>query len=103
MTAKEFIQESAALRGQGKYQEAIDVIKANLPKTEGNIRLDARIEAIRAAVEAGDAMTAYEYATAIAAEESGRPRMLTVALTDGALRWPIGIETTTRAPTPKKR
>src|SRR5438067_9219916 len=93
MTENEIIQESAALRGQGKYQEAIDLIEANLPNIEGDVRLNAQLEAFRAAVEAGNAQTAHEYATTIAAEESGRPSILTVALTNGVLVWPIRPET----------
>lgn len=75
MKGNEIIQESVALRGQGKYREAIDLIAANLPDIEGDIRLNAQFEAFRAAVEAGDAETAHEYATAIAAEE---PNGLTI-------------------------
>jgi hypothetical protein len=96
MTENELIQESAALRGQGKYQEAIDLIEANLPNIEGDIRLNAQLEAFRAAVEAGNAETAHEYATTIAAEESERPSILTVALTNGVLMWPIRPETMAR-------
>lgn len=96
MTGNEIIQESAALRGQGKYQEAIDLIEANLPGIEGDIRLSAQLEALRAAVEAGDAETAHEYATTIAAGEPIRPSVLTVVLDNGALMWPIRMETTTQ-------
>lgn len=85
MTGNEVVQESVALRGQGKYQEAIDLIEANLPNIDGYVRLNARFEAFRAAVEAGDVETAHEYATTIAAEEPEQPIILTIALTDGAL------------------
>ncbi|MFL9911365.1 hypothetical protein [Paraburkholderia sp. RL17-337-BIB-A] len=88
MTANELIQEASALRGQGKYREAIDLIEVNLPNIEGDVRLNAQLEVFRAAVEAGDVKTAHEYATAIAAEEPGRPSIQTVALTNGALMWP---------------
>jgi hypothetical protein len=94
MKRNEIIQVSATLRGQGKYQEAIDLIEANLPDIGGDIRLSAQFEAFRAAVEAGDADTAHEYATTIAAEELDRLSILNVALTDGALIWPIRMETT---------
>ncbi|MCP2090093.1 UNVERIFIED_ORG: hypothetical protein J2Y81_006180 [Paraburkholderia sediminicola] len=96
MTENELIQESAALRGQGKYREAIDLIEVNLPNIEGDIRLNAQFEAFRAAVEAGDAETAHEYATTIAAEEPARPSIRTVVLTNGVLRWPIRPETVTQ-------
>ncbi|MFM0235981.1 hypothetical protein [Paraburkholderia sediminicola] len=96
MTGNEIIQESAALRGQGKYQEAINLIEANLPNIEGDVRLNAQLEAFRAAVEAGNAETAHEYATTIAAEESRRSSILTVALTNGVLMWPIKPETVVR-------
>ncbi|RDK00814.1 hypothetical protein [Paraburkholderia lacunae] len=84
MKGNEIIQESAALRGQGKYQEAIDLIEANLPDIDGDIRLNAQFEAFRAAVEAGNAETAREYATTIAAEELAPPSILTVSLINGA-------------------
>lgn len=96
MKGNEIIQESAALRGQGKYQEAIDLIEANLPDIEGDIRLNAQLEALRAAVEAGDAEMAHEYATTIAAGEPGRPSVLTIVLGDGTLMWPIRMEATMR-------
>ena len=94
MKGSEIIQASAALRGQGKYQEAIDLIEANLPDFDGDIRLNAQFEAFRAAVGAGDAEAAREYATKIAAEEPDRPSILTVFLTGGKLLSSIRIETT---------
>lgn len=97
MKGNEIIQESVALRGQGKYREAIDLIEANLPGIEEEIRLNAQLEAFRAAVEAGDVGMAHEYATTIAAGESGRPSVLTVVLDSDTSTRPIRMEATTRA------
>ncbi|VVD32665.1 porin family protein [Paraburkholderia dioscoreae] len=87
MTGNEIIQKSAALRGQGKYQEAIDLIETNLPDIEMHIQLDARFEAFRAAVEGGNAKMAHEYAATIAADEPGQPCTLSVTLINDELTW----------------
>ncbi|MFP3608663.1 hypothetical protein SB778_00950 [Paraburkholderia sp. SIMBA_050] len=93
MTGDEIIQESAALRSRGKFQEALDLIEANLPHIDGVNRLSAQIEAFRAAVAVGNAEAARDYATAIAAEELTLPNVLTVSLIDGALMSLTGTET----------
>ncbi|MGF6903757.1 hypothetical protein [Paraburkholderia sp. GAS348] len=101
MKGNEIIQESAALRGQGKFQEAMDLIEANLPDIDADIRLNAQLEAFRAAVEAGNVEAAREYATTIAAEEPAPLTILTVSLTNGAFMSQIRTETTVPGGHPK--
>lgn len=61
------IKVSAALRGQKKYIEAIDLIQRALAAApaEGFARLDANREGLRAAEEAGLPVVAKRFADAI--------------------------------------
>jgi hypothetical protein len=87
MTGDEIIRRSAALRGKGKYREAIELIEASISNIEEYIRLNVQFEALRVAVEAGDAEMAHGYAATIAAAEPVRPSSADVALIDGELMW----------------
>lgn len=62
------IRVSAALRGQGKYVEAIDLIQRALAAAppEDFARLNANREGLRAAEEAGLTAVAKRFADAIA-------------------------------------
>lgn len=67
------IRVSAALRGQKKYVEAIDLIQRALAAAapEDFARLDANREGLRAAEEAGLPAVAKRFADAIATRGAG--------------------------------
>lgn len=66
------IKVSAALRGQKKYREAIDLIERALAAAplEDFARLDANREGLRAAEEAGLPAVARRFADAISKREA---------------------------------
>ena len=68
------IRVAAALRGQQRYSEAIDLIERALAAAAPNdfLRLDANREGLRAAEAAGNAVRAKRFADAIAIQEPDR-------------------------------
>ncbi len=56
------IHESARLRGLGKFQEAISLVKSKLSELENDFYLNAYKEIFSAYVELGDRSKASEYA-----------------------------------------
>lgn len=73
MSGENFIKQSAALRGQGKFDEAIQVIESNIGLIDDDIKLNAWLEAFYAAKEKGDPAQAKKYASLVAAEDAGVP------------------------------
>ncbi len=65
------IKVAAALRGQQRYSEAIDLIARALAAAAPNdfLRLDANQEGLRAAKAAGNAALAKRFADAIAIQQ----------------------------------
>lgn len=69
----EIIRESAALRAKGQFDEAIKLIEKNIDAIDPDIRLNAWLEAFKAAKGKGDVVQAKKYAKAVAAEEPDVP------------------------------
>ncbi|RWA45700.1 hypothetical protein AU476_31340 [Cupriavidus sp. UYMSc13B] len=67
------IHQSAALRGQRRFQEAIDLIERSLPTLDPDLHEIAYLEAFKAAKEAGDADLTRAYARKVAALDPGVP------------------------------
>lgn len=67
------IHESAALRGQRKFQEAIDLIERSLPTLDPDLHEIAYLEAFKAAKEAGNMELARSYAAKVAALDPDVP------------------------------
>lgn len=69
------IKVAAALRGQQRYSEAIDLIERALAAAAPNdfLRLDANQEGLRAAKAAGNPVLAKRFADAIAIQEPDDP------------------------------
>lgn len=69
------IKVAAALRGQQRYSEAIDLIERALAAAAPNdfLRLDANREGLRAAEAAGNSVRAKRFADAIAIQEPDDP------------------------------
>lgn len=73
MPSENIIQQSAVLRGQGKFDEAIDLIETNINSMEPDIKLNAYLEAFKAAKEKGDTSQAKKYALLVAKEDPDVP------------------------------
>lgn len=73
MSGENIIRQSAALRGQGKFDEAIQLIESNIGAIGDHIKVSAWLEAFRAAKEKGDQTQAKKYASLIAAEDPDVP------------------------------
>lgn len=69
MSGKNIIYQSAALRGQGKFDEAIALIESNIDAIDDDIKLNAWLEAFSAAKDKGDLAQAKKYASLVAAED----------------------------------
>jgi hypothetical protein len=67
------IHQAAELRGQGRLQEAINLIEANLNQLDRNNLVPALLEAFRAAVELNNSGKAMVFAMAIASEDREIP------------------------------
>lgn len=67
------IRQSAALRGQGLFQQAIDLVKANIDNLDPTIRLIGWLECFMAAKEMGDAGQATFFARECAKEDPEIP------------------------------
>ncbi len=67
------ILQAAELRGQGKLQEAINLIEANLNLLDRDNLVPALLEAFRAAVELNNLGKAKVFAMAIASENREIP------------------------------
>lgn len=66
MSGENIIKQSAALRGQGKFDEAIEIIEENIAVIDDDIMINALLEAFRAAEEKGDLELTRKYALLIA-------------------------------------
>lgn len=73
MSGEDTIRQSAALRGQGKFDEAITLIESNIEEIDDDIKLNAWLEAFNAAKEKGDQAQAKKYASLVALEDPGVP------------------------------
>ncbi|MDH6155733.1 hypothetical protein M2124_002033 [Polynucleobacter sphagniphilus] len=73
MQGEEIIKQSAAYRGQKKFDEAIELIESNIENISDDIKLNAWHEAFLAAQEKGDSGLARQYALLIAGEEPSMP------------------------------
>ncbi|PUE20472.1 hypothetical protein B9Z38_09115 [Limnohabitans sp. MMS-10A-160] len=73
MSGENIIQQSAALRGQGKFDEAIAQIESTIDAIDDEIKLNAWLEAFYAAKEKGDQAQARKYASLVAAEDPDVP------------------------------
>ena len=71
--SKELVMQSAALRGSGQFQEAIDLIESNLSTLDEETRLPALLNAFYAAIEAGFLIKAKELALLVAREDPNVP------------------------------
>jgi SLT domain-containing protein len=73
ISGENIIKQSAALRGEGKFDEAINLIESNIGGIDGDIKLNAWLEAFYAAKEKGDQTQAKRYASLAAAEDPNVP------------------------------
>jgi hypothetical protein len=73
MSGENIILQSAALRRQGKFDEAIALIESNIDAIDDDIKLNAWLEAFHAAEGKGDQAQAKKYATFVAAEDPDVP------------------------------
>jgi len=69
----EIVKQSAAFRGQNKFDEAIKLIENNIDSIEPDIRINAWLEAFYAAKEKGDKELTKKYARAVANEDPEIP------------------------------
>lgn len=65
---EDIIRQSAALRGQGKFDEAIEIVRQNMDQISQIIRFNALNEIFQAAREKGDATLAKDMAREMAKE-----------------------------------
>ena len=74
MTGENVIMKSAELRGgKGQFDESIELITSNIDAIDGDIKINAWLEAFRAAVEKGDQDQAKKFAALVAAEDPDVP------------------------------
>lgn len=73
MMGDEIIRKSAALRGLRNFDEAINLIEANINSINPDLRLNAYLEAFKAAIEKGNELQAKKYAKLIANEDPDVP------------------------------
>lgn len=69
----EFTQESAFLRGLGKYDEAINVIEKNIDNIDITIQAIGWLAAFYAARDKGDLILAKKYAKLVSIEDPNLP------------------------------
>ena len=70
---EEMIKKSASLRGQGEFDEAVNLIEENMDLIDPSIRLHAWVEAFKAADESGNFSLAKKYAQVVAQENPDLP------------------------------
>ena len=70
---EEIIQKSASLRGQKEFDEAIKLIEENIDLIDPSIRINAWIEAFKAAEESGNPSLAKKYAQVVGQENPDLP------------------------------
>lgn len=75
---KNIIYESAALRGKGRFSDAIGLIESKLDDFEPECMINALIELILAAEEAGFQETAVKYAKMVLKYEPELPTALKI-------------------------
>ena len=63
---RSLLTRAASLRGQGRQREAIDLIERNLPQLNDDLRLNALLEVVYAALEFGDRAKAVSAARLLA-------------------------------------
>lgn len=73
MTVDKFILESAKLRGQAKFDEAIELIESKRQLFDSTTLVPALLEAFKAAHEMGDTERARKYAMEIEIHEPKLP------------------------------
>ena len=73
MQGENIIKQSAALRGQRKFDEAIELIESNIENIHDDIKLNAWLEAFNAAKEKGDDDLSRKYALLVATEDPNVP------------------------------
>ncbi len=73
MQGEEIIQKSASLRGQKEFDEAMKLIEENIDLIDPSIRLNAWLEAFKAAEECGNSSLAKKYAQVAAQENPDLP------------------------------
>jgi tetratricopeptide (TPR) repeat protein len=73
MSGENIVRQSAALRGESKYDEAIELIESNIEEIDDDIELIAWLEAFKAADEKGDKEQAKKYANIVAKEDPNVP------------------------------
>lgn len=71
--SKDIVNNSASLRGQTKYREAIDVVMNNLGSLDDFSRVPALVQAFYAARDAGFDVETRAIAKLIQQEEPGLP------------------------------
>ena len=69
----EIINQSAVLRGQQKFEEAIELIESNIGTIEAESKVAAWLEAFYAARESGDLVKAQKFAKIVAEEYPDMP------------------------------
>jgi len=69
----EYTQESAYLRGLGKFDEAIDIIENNIENIDISIQSIAWLAAFYAAKEKNDTNIALKYAKLVAKDDPNIP------------------------------
>jgi len=73
LSGENIIRESAVLRGQGKFEDAITLIESNIDSIDADIKLNAWLEAFKAAKEKGDAAQTKKFALLVASEDPEIP------------------------------
>lgn len=73
MDSKQVIRDSAALRGQRKFREAIDLVSGQLSGFDPDLLMNAYHEMFLAAQEAGWTDEALRYACKVLEEQPGLP------------------------------
>lgn len=73
MSGEKIIIQSSVLRGQGRYDEAINIIESNIGIIDDDIKVNAWLEALYAAEEKGAQQQAKEYALLIANKDPNIP------------------------------
>ena len=77
LSGENIIRQSAALRGQGKCDDAITLIESNIDSIDADIKLNAWLEAFYAAKEKGDSAQAKKFALLVANEDPDVPSIQT--------------------------
>ena len=74
MSSTKLVREAAALREQGHFQQAIELVETRISECDDEIaRLLALLQAFYAAIEANDEGKAAELAKLVAAEDPDVP------------------------------